>query len=148
MSSDLDDIPETAAIAIDWSTRLSAEEARFFVDDPELADRVESVSRYVLDYGMTSNDEVILDLLFVMGAVPPKTHAPILFQLGRADSAALSRNMKALSNGSRNQRFAYHSLVETLGRIARHGLLIDAMGDEELVNDIRSALSRAQGVSG
>lgn len=147
MTSDLDDIPETAAIALDWSTRPLPGEVALFISDPDLADRVDSVSQAVLDCGMTGNDEVMLDLLFVMGAIPPKTHGPILIKLGRADSAALSRNIKALSQGSESQRFAYRSLVETLGRIARHGLLIDAMGDEALVNDVRSALSRAEGAT-
>lgn len=145
MTTDLENIPETATIALDWSTRLSDRERGLFIEDQDLADRVESVARAILDCGMTNNEAVLTDLLFVMGAVPPKIHGPILLSLGKADPSSFTSGMRRLSVGSESERFAHRSLIETLARMARHGLLIDAMGDEELVNEVRSSLVRAQG---
>lgn len=145
MIADLDDMPDTVRMALEWSTQPRPEDVGMFDEDPELADRLRSVTAAVIDCELTANETILIDLLTVLGSVPPAVHAPLLLALGKKSPAETNKAFRRIADGQEAQRFAYRSLIETLGRFSRHGLVIDVMGDEQLIEDVRSALERARG---
>ncbi len=145
MISDLDDMPDTVRMALEWSTQPRPEDVGKFDEDPELADRLRSVTAAVVDCELMDNEQILVDLLMVLGSVPPMVHAPLLLSLAKKSPEAVNGAFRKLAGGAEAQRFAYRSLIETLGRFSRHGLVIDVMGDEELIEDVRTALERARG---
>lgn len=145
MTADLEDMPVTVQLAAEWSTLPRQDEVGLFDDDPEIAERVRSMAAAIIDCELLGNKKILKDLLTVMGAVPPHVHCPILLQLGQKDPGSVSRAFRELVQGDTAQRFAYRSLIETMGRFSRHGLLVDVMGDEDVLEDVRAAVRRAQG---
>lgn len=145
MASDLEDLPENARIAMEWTTFPDAKEFGLFDEDPEIAERLRSITAAILECGIADNTRLITDLLTVLGAVPPVVHGPLLLLLSKENPETVSKAFRALSSGGQAQRFAYRSLIETFGRFARHGLMVDVMGDEDMAEHVKTALMRAKG---
>lgn len=147
MSEDLKDIPESTAVAAEWATKPEDDDVYLFLDDESLTRRVDDVVHTIIEAGMTDNVQMIKDAVFIIGAIPPRDQIRLVSILSKKANRAFSDAMILLKNGNESQRFAYRSIIETMGRVSRHGLLLDAIGmteNDDFIEDVKASLERAQ----
>lgn len=145
MALKTEDMPDTAQMAMEWSTLPRHGETGVFDEDREIVERIRSITAAVLDCNLTDKPEILKGLLMVLGYVSPAVHCPLLLALGQESPKAVDAAFRSLERGTEAERFAYASLLETFGRFARHGLFIDVMSDEEAIEDVRNAIKIRSG---
>lgn len=145
MSSHSDNMSETAQMAMEWSTTPRQGETGVFDDDKEIIERVRSITAAVIDCDLTDRDDILKGLLMVMGYVAPVVHCPLLLSLSAEAPERVNKAFMALRTGTDAEKYAYYSLVETVGRFSRHGLFIDVMSDEEAIEDVKNIMRTRSG---
>lgn len=145
MAIDIDDMPVVVRIAMEWSTLPQDNGFGMFDEDPEVIERVRSIGAALLEAELMDNEDIMKSFMTVLGAVPPHVHCPILLQMFHEKPKETNKALNALADGNQAEAFSYRSLIETLGRFARHSLLVDMLQDEDVVNNVRDSLRRAQG---
>lgn len=141
MVKELNDLPDTVRMALEWATASPHELGAFNQDFEEIL-HIKSLANAVFEFELTDDEDIMVELFTVLGTIPPQEHAKFLFLLAQKDPEAIGRTFNVLREGNESQRFAYASMVETLGRIGRHSMLINIVDNVEVTTKIEDIISK------
>lgn len=145
MFSGDEELSYIASLTMQWSTMANEEDSGLFDDDPLFNSRVRKIGGDILEVDLTNNEQVVAEFLTLAGATPPYVHCPFLVRFAQRSPETLTRALNGLSAGSLAQKAAYRTMITTLGSFARHGLLVDIMNDEEMINQIAARIQEKRG---